>query len=208
MERKDRGNVSASEGRSDESRYSRRRPFRHPLPHIYLRIGWRSIGDSAKTGVLEFVEVKWRLCEGDVRDALRDTQPRAPFLFDVDDSTEFAVFLCYRRDDSWAVGRISDRLIPCFGPHAVFRDNYSIEPGTDFRQKIDDAVGKCKVILAVIGPAWLGPPKPKGERRIDFNGDWLRIEIESALQRHRWIIPLLLDETRMPDKDGLPEFSA
>jgi TIR domain len=167
-----------------------------------LAVYWRL---SKSPGLPEYVEVKWRLREGDVRDALRDIQPTAPFPFDGGEPPAFAVFLCYRTDDSWAVGRISDRLIPCFGPHSVFRDKYSIQPGADFRREIDNAVGKCKVMLAVIGAAWLDPPKPRGERRIDFKDDWLRIEIESALQRHRWIIPILLDGVRMPDTDGLPD---
>jgi hypothetical protein len=60
-------------------------------------------------------------------------------------------------------------------------------------------------MLAVIGQTWLDPPNPIGKRRIDSERDWVRIEIESALQRHRSIIPLLLDDAQMPDEVSLPD---
>ncbi len=171
-----------------------------------LAVYWRL---SKGAGVPEFVQVKWGLCPAapsDLGKALRTTVPHAPLPFDADEPPEFGVFLSYRRkDDPWAAGRITDRLISSFGARAVFRDVHSIKLGKDFRKEIDTAVGRCKVMLVLIGPNWLDPAKSLGRRRIDSKSDWVRIEIESALQRHRLVVPLLLDETKMPQARVLPE---
>jgi hypothetical protein len=184
-----------------------------PIPapdgaHLFgdrLAVYWRL---SKSEGIPEFVQVKWglRAAPRDLGEALRAIPPRAPLPFDAEEAPEFGVFLSYRRaDDRWAAGRISDRLIGSFGARAVFRDVHSIKLGKDFRREIDAAVGRCKVMLVLVGPSWLDPPKKIGKRRIDSKADWVRIEIEAALQRHRLIVPLLLDEARMPDAGLLPE---
>ena len=50
---------------------------------------------------------------------------------------------------------IKDWLTRGLGEHSVFRDVDSIRAGKDFRQELDAAVGKCKVMLAIIGATWL-----------------------------------------------------
>jgi hypothetical protein len=166
-----------------------------------LAVYWRL---EKYPGPGKVVHVEWGLRKGDIGEALRLSHTRSPFPFDVE-VPEFATFLSYRRDDRWAVGRITDRLVHFLGSRAVFRDIHSIKAGVDFRHALDDAVGRCKILLPVIGSAWLDPPKPIGKRRIDSSKDWVRIEIESALQRHRIVIPLLLDDAQMPDEISLPE---
>jgi TIR domain-containing protein len=110
----------------------------------------------------------------------------------------------YRKDENkWEAGRIKDWLTRALGDNSVFRDTDSIRAGKDFRQELDAAVGKCKIMLALIGPTWL--KRNKGTRRIDSENDWVRIEIESALQRHRLVIPVLLDDATMPRDTSLPE---
>jgi formylglycine-generating enzyme required for sulfatase activity len=113
------------------------------------------------------------------------------------------IFISYRRQDSaGAAGRIYDRLRAHFGTDAVFMDIDSIPFGEDFREHIDAAVGQCDVVLAVIGPRWLG--RTDTSRRIDEPRDFVRIEIESALQRGIPVIPVLLDNTRMPTEAEVP----
>ena len=66
------------------------------------------------------------------------------------------VFVSYRRSDSSDVtGRIYDHLKARLGPEHLFKDVDSIPLGKDFRRVIADAVGGCKVVLAVIGRDWL-----------------------------------------------------
>jgi len=113
------------------------------------------------------------------------------------------IFLSYRRQDSAGItGRISDRLRVHFGNDAVFMDIDNIPFGVDFREHIAAEVGQCDVALAVIGPRWSG--KTKASRRIDDPKDFVRIEIESALQRGIPVIPVLIDQTKMPGETDLP----
>jgi len=114
------------------------------------------------------------------------------------------IFLCYRRHDSIGVaGRIYDRLRAHFGSDAVFMDIDSIPFGDDFREHIDAAVGQCDVVLAVIGTKWAG--ETDAHRRLDDPGDFVRIELESALHRNLPVIPILIDHARMPGEADLPQ---
>ena len=113
------------------------------------------------------------------------------------------IFICYRRQDSAsAAGRIYDRLCRHFGDDAVFMDTVRIPVGDDFRVFIDAAVSQSEVVIAVIGPKWTG--KTKTRRRIDDPKDFVRIELESALNRNLPIIPVLIEHTRMPGESELP----
>ena len=65
------------------------------------------------------------------------------------------IFIAYRRKDSADVtGRINDWLVQHFGAGAVFMDVESIPLGVDFKEFLSEAVGKCNVLLAVIGGDW------------------------------------------------------
>jgi hypothetical protein len=46
-------------------------------------------------------------------------------------------------------------------------------------------------VLVVIGPAWLAGADDQSQRRIDLPNDFVRIEIETALQQRVPIIPVL-----------------
>jgi hypothetical protein len=61
------------------------------------------------------------------------------------------------------------------------------------------------VLLALIGPNWLTAHDDDGNRRLDDPEDFVRIEIAIALQRKIPVIPILLDDTKVPKKDQLPD---
>jgi len=62
------------------------------------------------------------------------------------------IFIGYRRDDSAGHARaLFDRLRAHFGAELVFMDVTDIEPGMDFTEVLDKAIGSCDVLLAVIG---------------------------------------------------------
>jgi tetratricopeptide (TPR) repeat protein len=116
------------------------------------------------------------------------------------------IFICYRRDDTaYVTGYINDRLCEEFGADAVFTDVDNIALGVDFRAILDETVGQCQVFLAVIGDHWLTTRNPDGGLRLQDPSDFVRIEIESALQRNIPVIPLLVGGTMMPSKDELPD---
>ena len=64
------------------------------------------------------------------------------------------VFISYRRQESSGhAGRLYDRLSGAFGGEEVFMD-LALEPGSDFADRIHEAVGSCSALIAVIGPEW------------------------------------------------------
>ena len=115
------------------------------------------------------------------------------------------IFLSYRRSDSADItGRIYDRLVEEFGRAPIFKDVDSIPLGTDFKQQLEQKVGQTRVLLAIIGDRWLDAMDADGRRRLDDPADYVRMEIELALERHISVIPLLVRGAQMPDVDQLP----
>jgi hypothetical protein len=116
------------------------------------------------------------------------------------------VFISYRRDDSAGhAGRVHDRLEREFGSDLLFMDVDAIPLGLNFTKVLREEVAKCDVLLALIGPNWLGARDEEGNRRLDDPTDFLRIEIATALQREIPVIPILLDRATMPKADQLPK---
>ena len=98
------------------------------------------------------------------------------------------IFLSYRRDDSAGfAGRLADALEAEFGVGSVFRDVDDIQPGEDFAQAIQFQLRESGAVLVMIGPFWLN-----GRRRLDDPGDFVRQEIETALESKKPLIPLLV----------------
>src|SRR5262249_903401 len=115
------------------------------------------------------------------------------------------VFISYRRSDSAAItGRIRDRLADYYGADAIFIDIDSIPVGIDFRQQIQEAITKNNLVLAVIGPKWIGSKKA-GATRISDDKDPIRIEIETALNHGIPLIPVVVGGATMPKDSALPD---
>lgn len=115
------------------------------------------------------------------------------------------IFISYRRNDAaYPAGWLFDRLADRFGVNRVFKDVDSIELGDDFVATITAAVESCAVLLAVIGIQWLEVTDEHGQRRLDDPKDFVRLEIEAALERDVRIIPVLVEGARMPRSEQLP----
>ena len=69
---------------------------------------------------------------------------------------------------------------------------------------INNAVGSCDVLLALIGEEWLTISDEEGRRRLDDPDDYVRLEIEAALARNVRVIPILVDGAPMPRAEELP----
>lgn len=116
------------------------------------------------------------------------------------------IFLSYRRDDTRHVaGRLAGDLADRFGHEAIFRDVESIDGGEEFPVKLDRALAGCAMMLVLIGPKWLTVTDAHGQRRLDLPGDWVRQEIAAALQRDIRVVPVLVEDTPLPDEAELPE---
>ena len=112
--------------------------------------------------------------------------------------------ISYRRDDSGVItGRIFDRLAAHFGRDAVFRDIDNIPAGADFRKHINAVLDETDVVLAIIGPKWIGPRS--GQNRLAKGSDPVRVEIEAALRKELPLIPVLVLRAAMPNVELLPE---
>src|SRR5258708_5078583 len=94
------------------------------------------------------------------------------------------IFISYRRDESrWSARSLRDRLAARFDRRQIFMDVDSVGLGEDFVKTIEETVGSCDVLIAVIGKDWLTSCDQEGQRRLDNPEDFVRIEIATALDR-------------------------
>lgn len=115
-----------------------------------------------------------------------------------------AIFLSYRRDDSAGfAGRLADALEAAFGSGSVFRDVDDIRPGEDFVQAIETHLRSVDAVLVMIGPQWLAAGADQ-RRRLDAQDDFVRMEIQAALNSGKPLIPLLVGGAKMPSEADLP----
>lgn len=116
------------------------------------------------------------------------------------------IFISYRREDAaHAAFLLHDRLSASFGEDKIFMDIDTIDIGANFPEVIDRAVRSCEVLLAVIGQEWLTSTDAEGRRRLESEDDFVRLEIARALDRNIWVIPVLVQDAKMPRPDDLPE---
>src|SRR4029078_10488716 len=80
-----------------------------------------------------------------------------------------------------------------------------IPAGVDSQTYMNTQVAACDVLLVVIGQNWLHSKDESGKRRLDSPDDFVAVEIEAALARDIRVIPLSVDEARMPKADQLPD---
>jgi CheY-like chemotaxis protein len=114
------------------------------------------------------------------------------------------IFLSYRRSDSSAAaGRLADQLVNRFGADRVFLD-IDFEPGATFDDAFGAALDAADVVLAIIGPRWLGETGDDGRRRLDDPSDFVRREIATALSLRKRVVPVLVGDATMPGRDELP----
>ena len=113
------------------------------------------------------------------------------------------ILLSYRRADSAAIaGRIYDRLVARYGKDMVFFDIDAIPAGADFRDHVRRTIERADAVVAIVGPAWLGPRD--GRARILDDDDPVRVEIEAALSAVVPVVPVLVGGARMPAAAEMP----
>lgn len=118
------------------------------------------------------------------------------------------IFISYRRDDSgFAADRVHEEALEFVDePSDVFMDIDGIPPGVDFVDHINQKVGQCDALFALIGRDWLDIRDAEtGQRRLDDPGDFVRAEIAAALGRGVPVVPILLGGAAMPEAGDLPD---
>ena len=119
---------------------------------------------------------------------------------------DLTVFISYRRADSSAdAGRLYDALRRRFGRENLFMDVDSLRPGEDWVVAVEGAVTSCDVLLAIIGPTWVGAADSDGGLRLQNELDRVRLEIEAALRNNKPVIPVLVEGATMPTAAQLPD---
>jgi len=116
------------------------------------------------------------------------------------------IFISYRRDAAKGrdfTARIYDRLQERFGKGKIFFDSESIVPGKLFDARIRAALEACRIFIPAIGKHWL-----QVKDGSELTEDYVQIEVSTALERHKDVIPLLLDGARIPSLSQLPESMA
>ncbi len=112
------------------------------------------------------------------------------------------IFISYRRADSqYAADPIYAYFRNEFGAENVFLDVGSIPFGVDFRDYLRDQIAQHDVVLVIIGPQW----ESIMHERAEEDNDFVRVEIENALQQNKLLIPVLVMEAQPPDFSELPE---
>jgi hypothetical protein len=115
------------------------------------------------------------------------------------------IFLSYRREDTAPYARLLQVQLSERIPDArVFMDLDSIEAGLDFAEVIREAVDSCAVLVALIGQQWATIADEEGHRRLDNPDDYVRFEVETALERGARVIPVLVDGAKAVRQEQLP----
>ncbi len=113
----------------------------------------------------------------------------------------FRIFVSYRRNDCDQTARLVQRLKEEYGDENVFFDVQDFSGlGSDFREQIKGEIANADVILAIIGERWA--IKPDDQAKTDF----VRIELELALESKNTIVPVLMGKkVGMPKENQLPK---
>lgn len=114
------------------------------------------------------------------------------------------VFLSYRRADTGRVAsgirrHLAGRQVgisPFFYPD-------STAAGANWRDTVERYLSRCDVLVAIIGSNWV--IDKNGIRLLERDGDVVRYELETALDRGIRVIPLIVGGAPMPAADQLPK---
>ncbi|MEO5843213.1 MAG: toll/interleukin-1 receptor domain-containing protein [Caldimonas sp.] len=164
----------------------------------------RAAAPAAPSATAKYERPAPPAAEAALSDPTRPSRPAQTSASALDPVAE-RIFISYRRQDSADVtGRIYDRLVQRFGKDQIFKDVDSIPLGVDFREHLGSVVGRCNLLLAVIGDQWTGAGPTGATRRIDDAKDFVRLELEAALERGIPVIPVLVRGAALPEESSLP----
>ena len=116
------------------------------------------------------------------------------------------MFISYRRKDQPILARhLHGLLSKRFRGQPVFTDVDNIELGQDFVDVVEERLARCCVLLVVIGDRWLTETDDDNRPRLESPRDFVRLEVEAGLRDPDVrVIPLLVDDARMPRETELP----
>lgn len=110
------------------------------------------------------------------------------------------LFLNYRSSDTgMTASRLFDDLSRCVDPLQLFLDLERLEGGVAWPPALQEALQRTTLLVVLIGERWLTTYDAETcDRRLNLPDDWVRLEIETALQRGIDILPVLVDGALPP----------
>ncbi len=112
----------------------------------------------------------------------------------------WGIFISYKRaDDPGFAQALFDRLSEYFSRTELFMDIEGyLEPGEEFVTALVKAITDCNIVLAIVGPRWLQCIADNPKK------DFVVLEIQSALQSGKRIIPVLVGGAALPPEEQMP----
>jgi hypothetical protein len=113
------------------------------------------------------------------------------------------IVFSYRRSDTFfEVRRIRERLGARFGADSIIQIDVA-PTEMDFPTYVEDIVKNSKIVLAVVGPEWVGDYEGSdiGIRRDE---DPIRIQLETAYRCKKRVLPILVRGASPPRPNQLP----
>src|SRR6266568_4255859 len=115
------------------------------------------------------------------------------------------IFISYRIDDSNdVVDRLDSDLAEEFGRAVVFRDKKRLRGSQRWPAELHERAESSRAMLVVMGQFWQtvqGTEEAwKCIPRLLNPKDWVRREIITALKAGRTVVPVLLNNAKMPQK--------
>lgn len=114
------------------------------------------------------------------------------------------IFISYARDDAGTDGsarRVRDEFANRLGDEAVFLDEASIRPGTEWDPSIAAGLERAQALVLVMTSGWRERVLPKLER----DGEVLRREVLTARETGKLVVPFLVGAPT-PRAIGTPGF--
>lgn len=116
--------------------------------------------------------------------------------------TSLKLFVNYRRADHRDfVEHMRTWFMIRYGRENVFMDFDTIPPFARFEDFIRQKVRECDVVISIIGPRWL---ELLQEKEAAGKPDYVRIELEEALQHGKLIAPVCIQGARVPAEELIP----
>lgn len=113
------------------------------------------------------------------------------------------IFINYRKQDSSGYSlALYNELIKWYDKKSIFKDFNNIEPGEDFEESIDNALNNCNILLIILADKWIDILKDRNSKTQE--PDYVELEISKALAKNIYIIPIVINNTRMPTAEELP----
>jgi hypothetical protein len=114
------------------------------------------------------------------------------------------ILLSYRRaDEIGTAARIFEYLCNYYGRNNVLSPDSEASLRSDFLTHIYDKVRDSDIVCVVIGSNWMGKSH-SGDYLIGNDFDPVRLLIKEAINQRKILLPLLVDDGRMPSLQELP----